>query len=443
MSLLTRLHRLKAPNIPARQIFGLDYADGDDGIGTPPEQRSSMQHLYWNGVFSLFSEGMTASYTNLFLLTLNASNTQIGFLNTITQIATAIAPLPGATLADRSGQYRTQILVPNIVARLGLLLLALVPYVHFGLPVVSVAIGLLVARVVLTSFTTASWTAFVGHLVPARIRGKYFSARTFAMSITNMLGALAAGQLITAIGNPAGYSVIFVLACVVGLIASWSFARIPADHHPQRAVPSSNELSLPVPSFRQMLATSPQFARFVLCACLLAFGVNIGGPFIQVYQVRVLGFTAGNVGLLTSLEAFSALVMGRIYGAFFFAKYGEFRVMRVLRFLTALIPFGWIFAPSIGWGIMIVLTTGAVWSGHELANFNGLLSVTPEQGRARFIALYTLAFSLCAALGPVIGGVLSEVLGYQALFAISAALRASAGLLFLVLVKDWQKPFLA
>ncbi len=443
MPLFTRLQRLKAPNIPARQIFGLDYADGSDGINIPPEQRSSMKHLYWNGVFSLFAEGLTASYINLFLLTLNASNTQIGFLNTITQVATAIAPLPGATVADRSGQYRTQILVPNVVARLGLLLLALVPYVHFGLPVVSLAIGLLVARVVLTSFTTASWTAFVGHLIPARIRGKYFSARTFAMNITNMLGALAAGQLITAIGSPLGYSVIFVLACVIGLIASWSFARIPAEHHPQRAVADSEVPALPVPSLRQMLASSPQFARFVLCACVLAFGVNIGGPFIQVYQVRVLGFTAGNVGLLASLEAFSALVMGRIFGSFFFAKYGEFRVMRVLRFLTALVPFGWIFAPSVGWGMVIVLTAGAVWSGHELANFNGLLAVTPENGRARFIALYTLAFSLCAALGPAIGGVLSETIGYQALFAISAALRASAGLLFLLLVKDWQKPIAA
>ena len=439
MQRFQRFKQLKAPNIPARQIFGLDYADGVDAIDIPPEQRSSMKHLYWNGVFSLFSEGMTASYTNLFLLALNASNTQIGFLNTITQIATAIAPLPGATMADRSGQYKTQIVLPNVVARLGLLLLALVPFVHLGISAVSLAIGLLVARVVLTSFTSASWTAFVGHLIPARIRAKYFSARTFAMNITNMLGALAAGQLITAIGSPLGYSITFVLACVIGLMASWSFARIPAGHYPQRAVPDSDTPAVPVPSFRQMLASSPQFARFVLCACVLAFGVNIGGPFIQVYQVRVLGFTAGNVGLLTSLEAFSALVMGRIFGSFFFERFGEYRVMRVLRFLTALVPFGWIFAPSVGWGILIVLTAGAVWSGHELANFNGLLAVTPEQGRARFIALYTLAISLCAALGPTLGGILSEILGYQPLFAISAALRALAGLLFLLLVKDWQR----
>jgi len=438
---MTRRPQLRSqvrPQVPVRQIFGLDYADGEEGLAITQEQRGSMQHLYWNGVFSLLSEGLTASFTNLFLLALNASNTQIGFLNTITQVATAIAPLPGAAMAERSGEYRSQIIWPNVIGRFGLLLLAAVPYVHFGLPVVSVAIAILIARVILTSFTSASWTAFVGHLIPVRIRAKYFSARTFAMNIANVAGAFLAGQLITAIGAPLGYSVTFVLACVIGLMASWSFARIPEHHYPQRTQHEQGAAVAQL-SFRQMLSSSPQFARFVLCACVLAFGVNIGGPFIQVYQVRVLGFNAGGVGLMASLEALSTLVMGRVYGAIFFEKYGDFKVMRLLRFFTGLVPFGWIFAPSVGWGVLIVLGAGAIWSGHELANFNGLLAVTPEQGRARFIALYTLAISLCAASGPALGGVLSETIGYKPLFAISAGLRLLAAILFMLLVRDWNK----
>ncbi len=110
-----------------------------------------------------------------------------------------------------------------------------------------------------------------------------------------------------------------------------------------------------------------------------------------------------------------------------------------MRFFTGLVPFGWIFAPSVGWGVLIVLTAGAIWSGHELANFNGLLAVTPEQGRARYIALYTLAISLCAAVGPALGGVLSETIGYKPLFAISAGLRLLAAILFMLLVRDWNK----
>jgi predicted MFS family arabinose efflux permease len=113
--------------------------------------------------------------------------------------------------------------------------------------------------------------------------------------------------------------------------------------------------------------------------------------------------------------------------------------MRVLRILTAAVPFGWIFIQSPLVGVLNHVVAGAVWSGHELAAFNGLLSVTPEEGRARFIAINALAVSICAALGPVLGGLLSELIGYQPLFGLSAALRVAAGILFIVLVRDWNK----
>ena len=44
------MRRPNRPNIPTRHIFGLDYADGPDGMDIQPEQRASMKHLYWNGV---------------------------------------------------------------------------------------------------------------------------------------------------------------------------------------------------------------------------------------------------------------------------------------------------------------------------------------------------------------------------------------------------------
>ena len=82
--------------------------------------------------------------------------------------------------------------------------------------------------------------------------------------------------------------------------------------------------------------------------------------------------------------------------------------MRVLRCLTAVVPFGWIFIQNPILGALNHMLAGAVWSGHELAAFNGLLSVTPEEGRARYIAINAFAVSICAALGPVLGGLLTR-----------------------------------
>ncbi len=439
-----------------RQILGLNYADE---MPLPPAQDAGLRHLYTNGVFGMFSENAAANYTNLYLLSLNASNAQIGLYNTLTQVATAITPLPGAAIAERTGAYRGIILWPNMVARIGFLLLALLPVLMGPQSawVVTAAMILLVGRTVLGQFTAATWTAFVGKLVPPRIRVRYFSARTFAMSIASMLGTLIAGQIIAGFAAPVGYQIVFVMAGLIGFIASFAFARIPRSQFPSKeqrqgdketggqvaevsAKPDAPSLSPHLPfSLSALRKTHPMFLRYTLAGCLLALAVNIGGPFIQVYQAKVLGFSVAQISYIVTAELISSLVAGRVYGSWVFARFGDFRVMRVLRVLTAMVPFGWIFIQNPILGALNQMIAGVVWSGHELAAFNGLLSVTPEEGRARYIAINSFAVSICAALGPVLGGLLSEAIGYQPLFALSAALRVAAGVLFIVLVKDWNK----
>jgi predicted MFS family arabinose efflux permease len=46
------------------------------------------------------------------------------------------------------------------------------------------------------------------------------------------------------------------------------------------------------------------------------------------------------------------------------------------------------------------------------------------------------AVSLCVALGPALGGVLTDVIGHQPLFAHSADLPVLAALLLVVLVRN-------
>jgi len=427
-----------------RSVLGLDYADdlvGDERFSG--EQAVGTNGLYWNGVIGMFSESATANYTNLYLLSLNATNPQIGLLNTLIQVATAITPLPGATLAERTGAYRRIILWPNVLARLGLLMLAALPIVFGsaqGTAIVTVAMILFIARAVLSQFTTAAWTAFVGQLVPPKLRVRYFSARTFAMSIASMLSTLLAGQVIAWLGAPLGYQWLFLIAGLVGLVASYIFARIPISQYPQRAVlPVTRVKSQsPVSSLRSQFTDHPAFLRYTLAGGAFALAVGIGGPFIQIYQARALGFDAGQIGLIVTAELLSNLVAGRIYGSLIFLRYGDYRVMRVLRLLTAVVPFGWIFIRDPILGALNQALAGAIWSGHELAAFNGLLSVTPEVGRARYIALNTFVISICAAIGPALGGVLSDVIGYQPLFVLSAIMRVAAGILFIMLVKDWN-----
>jgi MFS family permease len=418
-----------------RRLFGFDYADDQP---LPKETRRGLTYFYWDAVFSLFSDASSASYINLFLVSLKASNTQIGFLATLIQILTALAPLPGAAVAERSGRYRANILGPAIIARAGWFVLAAMPFLPLGPAAITAAIGVFGLRAFLMAWLSAPWTAFVGKLVPPRLRAGYFAMRNFGSGIATIVGTLLAGQIISALGAPYGYQLIFLISGIAGIAATIVFARIPFKDDAHARIESGEDRprsASPFANARALIRDNPRFARFLLCNCALALAVGIGGPFIQVYQVRELGFAAGVIGLLASIELGTNIIMQRVYGSLVMPRFGELRVMRFLRPLTGLVPFAWLFATSPLAGVPIVIIAGVLWSGHELANFNTLLAATPEDGRANFIALHMFAVSLCAAVGPALGGALVDGIGFYPLFAVSAALRVASGVMLNALVK--------
>ncbi len=420
----------------ARRFLGLDYADD---VPLSPVQRRSLRLLYYNAAFALFSDAAITNYTNLFLVALKATNAQIGLLGALSQVFTAIAPLPAALLAERSHAYRLHIVLPNLIARLGFILLMVLPFFQIGQAAVGIAIAIFAGRAFLVSWSTAPWTAFVGRLVPLDLRARYFAARNFIGGLATIAGTLLAGQVIGGLGFPLGYQVIFLLSLLIGLLATWTFWRIPSPAAAARAASAEPQAQPHQASWIARVGgiVSPRqtFGRYLICGCALAFAVNIGGPFIQVYQVRELGFAAGTIGLLVALEQITNISAQRVYGSVIFARFGELRVMMVLRFLTALVPLAWIFVRDPIAAVPVVVLAGAIWSGHELANFNHLLRFTPEDRRASFVAVQTFAVSVCAAAGPALGGVLSDLIGYQALFGLSVALRVVAATMLVILVR--------
>lgn len=438
-----------------KRVLGLDYADD---VPLEQERRRGLDLLYWNAAIVMFAEAAASNYTNLYLVALRATNTQIGLLGTLVQVFTALAPIPSAIVTERTGAYKANVIVPNLIARAGFIALIALPFLQIGQSAIGIAIAIFAARAFLQSWSTAPWTAFVGKLVPMNIRANYFSARNFIGGIATIAGALIAGQIIGVFGFPAGYQIVFLVALLVGLVASYSFWIIPfkekrkerseirdsrltnvSEDRTKRQSPITNLQSL-ISNLRSQFNLNTTFGRYMLCSCALALAVGVGGPFIQVYQVKVLGFTAAIIGIIVSIELGANIIAQRVYGAAIIPRFGDFRVMRVLRFLTPLVPFAWLFVREPIGAIIVSIIAGLTWSGHELANFNCLLEITPEDKRASYIATHTFAVSMAAAIGPALGGVLSDVIGYQPLFALSAVLRFLSAVLLVVMVKHLVAP---
>ena len=167
--------------------------------------------------------------------------------------------------------------------------------------------------------------------------------------------------------------------------------------------------------------------------CLAA--EQLAAPFFNVYLVTQLGADVGTVGIVVSISSFAALggqlVFGRVMdrrGAIFLAVLTGFPIV--------ILPVMWMFYTA-PWQVGINnLFGGFFWAGFNLANFNLLLQLTPDEGRARSVALYQTGVFAAAFVGPIAGGFLADNVGFELIFGLSGLGRL-VGMLIFVVMTAW------
>lgn len=396
----------------------------------PPERRGML--IFWlDGLLANTSESFVAPYLSLYLLALGASAGQVGLMAALTGLVGALMFLPGARLAERLPSYRSVVVATSLAARAALPLLLIVPWLAAGPPAIAAVIVLAALRTASTQLGVPAWTAFAAQIVRPALRGRYFASRTFAMSLAALVVVPAAGRLISALGAPQGYQVSFGLAFAVGLAATFAYSRIPLPAGP-RPAPSA------APSFRQTLAAlrrQPAFLRLCLTTMLLNLGVQVSAPFFNVHMARDMGLTAGYIGLTTTVSTAFDMVGQRFFGPFVDRR-GLRRTIALTSPLIALLPFAWLFIGA-PWQIFpINAVSGFAWAGYNLAVFNYLLATTPDDQRPLYSAIYNTANGLTTVAGPLAGGLLFDVWGFQAVLITSTAGRGLAAILFILLLRE-------
>jgi MFS family permease len=345
-------------------------------------------------------------------------------------LAAAIGLLPGARLGDRVTGRKRVVLLAGGASRVILLLIALTPLLLPPPQAVTVYIALIALRGFVGQLGFPAWTGLMADLVPEQIRGRYFSGRSIAMSVAGLLCVPLAGRLIDLIGPPNGYSISFLVAALIGFIATVVYNRIV---EPPLAEPRRTE-ERPMHGLRALLHQHPRFVAFTAVAFFWNLAVTTAGPYFTVHLVRNLGATPTEIGILAAITSISTIIGQRIWGRVNDRR-GAIWVMFICGLQIPVYPLLWIIAPA-PWFVGLIYTfSGFAWAGYSLASFNLLLSLTPQLHRGRFVAAYQMAAFLAAGLGPLIGGALLAAFSIRVVFAVSAAGRLLAALLFVATVK--------
>ncbi len=411
--------------LPERIAQALGYPQA---ITLPEKQQAGLRAFWLDGLFASLAGGFSDPYYTLYMLSLNASNAQIGLVNTLSQLASATLAMPGAAIAVRTGRYKQLSLITGLISRMMWVVMLIAPWLFHDRGAVWTVLIAWVALAAAGALGNAAWTALSADLVPASMRGGYFASRNFVMQFVRLVSIPLAGQIVNWIGEPDGYQFNLGLAFVVGALSLYFYNQLP--EHP---APSQNDRGSTRQAFRQ-IRRMPTFVRFVAAHSVLSLGVSIGGPFISVYMAEEAEFSVGTIGLITTANVFASMVAMRLVGRI----HDRLGIVPTMRsgLAIALIPVAWLWVQHPWQGFLVHSMAAITWAGYNLGAFNLLLASTPDEHRPRYIAIYTTTVAVVAAVGPIIGGSLLDATGFTPVFTLSTLVRGLGILLFLILVRE-------
>ena len=402
-----------------------------------PSVRQNLRWFWFDGLFVSASEAIRIAYLSLFVLALGGTRAQIGLMTALSSLVAALLILPGAALVERWGRRKQIVLLSGKgLAHVASLLLALVPLAFGGPTAVAVVIALAVARSAFVYLGIPAWMSLTADIVPLSWRGRYLSARNVVMGVARMAATYLVGQLITLTGDPTGYQLAMGLAFALGMASAFSYAHI--NEPPVTTTSQAKSRGSHVPLLHHLRA-HPAFLTFCATAALWNLSLNIAGPFFNVYLVESLRASAGVIGALTVVASLAALPGQRLFGRLV-DRWGPRRVQRITGLIIPLLPFAWALVRSPWHVVPINVVAGFLWAGYNLASFNFLLTLIPEDRRARYSALYHVVVTAALAGGAALGGVIAEHWGYTTIFVLSGIGRLSAALLFARFVHQMASP---
>ncbi|GEJ56204.1 MFS transporter [Anaeromyxobacter diazotrophicus] len=341
-------------------------------------------------------------------LHLGMSAKLVGLVGALPVVA-QVLQLAGAFLTARFGHRRTA-LAAIALSRQAFLPLALLPLLPLGpdgrRALLLVAAG---AHHGLGIVANNAWNAWMGELVPARARGRYFGRRTALCTVAGGACALLAGLALDRGGRGDGAGLVLQLLALLACVAGAASVALMARQHagPARREPARWMFAAAVRPLRD-----PRARRVLAYAVAWNGACGLSAPFFGLYLLRDLGtgyalLAAQGAGLAAAKIA-SAAGWGRLVD-----RAGARRVLLVCSAGLAVSPWAWIASgPGRLWPLALETALGGVLLGGQgVASFALPLQVAPARERPFYLAAVAGAGGAAFALTSAAGGALADAAG--------------------------------
>jgi MFS family permease len=400
-------------------------------------RRSLKASLVEGAVAEVFGALATGAVTTAWALYLGAGPAIFGLLGAL-PLGAQLINLPVTWFTERIGRKRLA------VAAVGASRLIYLPLVF--LPLLPVATGtklrIFLAVVAMSTLLGVAgnnaWTAWMGDLVPPRIRGRFFGRRTISVSLAGTLATLSAAIVLDHLvaSRDVALTALTGGACVAGLL-SITLLQQQTEPRSARAPRASPVGQLVRSCLRDRMVRPYLHYQFAWNAA-----VALSAGFFSYHMLANLqtGFliVAMHGILVAAVRIASAPLWGQAVD-----RLGARPVIVLCSFGISVVPLIWFLTtPDRLWPIALeALIAGLLWAGHGIAGVDLSINLAPRVSRSVYLAAIATAGGIGFTISSIGAGRIAAALpdrldvdGYwltniHVLFLLSAIGRFSAAVL--------------
>lgn len=389
--------------------------------------------VYDAGAFGLMV-GAGEAYIPAFALAIGLGEVVSGVTSSVPVLFGGILQLLSVYALPRIGSYKRW-----IVTGVALQALVFVPLICIAL------IGTIPAWVfflIISCYwgsglsSAPAWNAWISHIVPNKIRSRYFAKRTRVIQLATLAGFLGGGQWLGFMADRGhvliGFAILFSLALAARVASAWYLELHRTSDDADFAPPRTSGV------LEAWHSVSPKARSLIVYLVCMTACIQFSGPYFIPFMMKQLGFSYQDFVTVLAAALIARALSMSLWGKIA-RKYGSQGLLWIGG--IGLLPLStmWIVSDNWWWLIFIQALAGVLWSAYELAFFLMFLEFIPQRRRADMLSIYYLANSCASCLGALAGGWWissfgTNVAAYHGVFIISAVGRVFC---LLLLWKTW------
>ena len=357
----------------------------------------------------------------------------VGLALSLQALGMAVTPLVGANLIEHRKRVLPVGFLVGGMMRLVVLLIALSGLLLSG---THTLVAILVCLTLLGLFQGMQGVIFnflMSKVIPLKKRGRLTGLRNFLAGITSAGVAWVGGHyLIGDVPTAQGYSWTFMLAFVLTSVGLLLLLVVREPEPP--TVKTKQGLLQRLGEVPQLLRDDPAFTRYFLARSLATMG-RMAMPFYILYAGQSIGLSGQNLGIITFAFTMSGTISNLFWGAM--ADRRGFRGTFLLSIgLWVISTVMLIFVTDLSLILLVFVGIGAAVQGFQNSSINLTLEFGDRDNLPVRIAIANTASEVAGTIGPLLGGLMAALLGYEAVFAASIVFLVVGGTVVRVYVPE-------